>query len=209
MQRIICLAVLIGLSQPGLSANKEKDSANLRAMRKMQTALSEITAERDALKTETAKKTGELDALKKQIDEEKKVTVALTGKHEKETAAIQKTSQELRNRYEEITAKLRDVIEKYNALSQSNQALIGDHAKLNSLQKSTDSELKICAGKNRKMLSVSEEVIENYRKCQDRGWMDAVVDAEPLLQINTVKFEKMLQETEDRIKREVYESKSD
>lgn len=200
---------MIGLCQPGFAAAKEKDSANVKALRKMQTSLSEITAERDALKAEAAKKTAESDELKKTLDEEKKATAALTGKYEKETAAQLKTSQELRNRLEETIAKLREVIDKYNALSQSNQALTGEHAKLNALHQGTESELKICAAKNNKMLSVSKEVIENYRKCQERGWMDAMVDAEPLFQINTVKFEKMLQETEDRINRESYEGKAD
>ncbi len=204
MKRIVILIVMTGFAQAGVAANKEKDSASVRALRKMQTTVTEITSERDALKAETAKKNTELEDLKKQLSEEKKSATALTDRHSKEKAVQQKMTDELRAHLDNTTAKLQEVIGKYNALNQANKELTAEHAKLNNTLQLTATELKVCAGKNQKMLGVSKEVITNYQKCQSRGWMNAVADSEPLFQINTVKFEKMLQDVEDKINREEY-----
>ncbi|MBK8815277.1 MAG: hypothetical protein IPN42_07090 [Methylococcaceae bacterium] len=170
--------------------------------------MTEITAERDALKAEAAKKNAELEDLKKQIGDEKKASTALIEKHGKEKAAQQKVTDELHSHLDATNAKLREVIDKYNTLNQANKQLIDEHVKLNTTQQATSTELKVCSAKNLKMLTVSKEVIENYRKCQEKDWVDAVVDSEPLLQLNTVKFEKMLQDVEDRINREEYDEKT-
>lgn len=205
MKTSTCLVLCVAMTflPVAFAANKEKGAAI--AMRKLQASLNEVTAERDALTAEKAKLGQELDQAKNDLTQEKKKAESQVQQHAKEVSAQAKVSDDLRTRLENTTAKLREVIDKYNELNAANKHLTQDHTELTGQHQGTVTQLKICSGKNRKMSEVAREVILNYQKCLDRNAIDELVDSEPIFQMNTVKFETLLQDVEDKIKREHYE----
>ncbi len=205
---IIFLVILSSVTQPVSAANKEAGSAKV--IKKLQMMVQEATAERDSIKTEMAKISADLELAKKDLEKEKKAKADFEKKELKlnsEIAAQKNNTEEIRSRLDKTTAKLHEVIDKYNALNQSKNELAAEHANLQNTQQFTASELKICEGKNVKMFEGAKQVIAGYERCQNKGMFEQLVDSEPATQINNVGFEKVIQEYEDKlIKQKFYPS---
>lgn len=178
---------------------------------KLQTMVKEITAERDQLKSGNDKLTAELEQLKKdlaKLREENTAAASAEAKLSGELTAQKSSADELRGRLDNTTAKLHEVIDKYNALNKSKNELSAEHAALQNNQKFTSSELKQCESKNIKLYEGAKDVIEGYQSCRNRGIMDALIESEPVLQINNVEFETIVQEYEDKLNKQKYQGKS-
>lgn len=194
------LAIFVSIMQPVCAASKEGGSAKV--IKKLQMMVQEATAERDAIKTEIVKITAELDQAKKDLEKEQKSKAELEKKELKlnsEIAAQKSNAEEIRGRLDKTTAKLHEVIDKYNALNQSKNELAAEHVKLQNTQQFTASELKTCESKNVKMFEGAKQVIAGYERCQNKGMFDNLVDSEAATQINSVGFENIVQEYEDKL----------
>ena len=195
---IVFLAVIgIGSIQPTYAADKESGSA--KAIKKLQMMVRDANAERDRLTTENAKIAAELEQLKKQTEQEKKTTAALADKHTNELASQKSIAVEIHNQLDNTTVRLREVIEKYNALNQSKTELAAQHGNLQNTQQFTASELKKCESKNTKMFEGAKQVITGYQRCQNKGIVDTLIDSEPVTQIDSVELETIIQEFEDKL----------
>lgn len=189
--------------QPVVAANKESGSA--KAISKLQMMVKEATAERDKFKTENVKITAELEQVKKQLEQEKLATVSLGDKLNAELAVQKSTADEVRGRLDNTSAKLREVVDKYNALNKSKSELAAEFSNLQNTQQSTASQLKICEGKNLKMYEASKEIITGYQNCQNKGIIDTLLDSEPVLKLNNVEFETIIQEYEDKLNKQKFQ----
>jgi len=189
--------------QPVLAANKESGSA--KAISKLQMMVKEATAERDKLKTENAEIAAELERVKKQLEQEKLATVSLGDKLNAELVVQKSSVDEARSRLDNTTAKLREVVDKYNALNKSKNELDLEFGNLQNTQQSTASQLKICEGKNVKMYEASKEIIAGYQRCQNKGIIDTLLDSEPVLKLNNVEFETIIQEYEDKLNKQKFQ----
>lgn len=186
------------------SAAVRDNGGNAKIVSKLQAMVKDITAERDRLKAEQDKAIAELEKLKK--DSEKEIATAHSEKEnlDKELVGQKSTNADLQARLDATTVRLKEVIEKYNALNKSKNELALQHGNLMNSQKTTASELQICQSKNLKLYEASKEIIEGYKSCQNRGVLDTLIDSEPVFQINNVEFETLMQDFEDKLNKQKY-----
>jgi chromosome segregation ATPase len=204
--KLFLIVVLVLSFLPVQAANAAKESSSAKAIKKLQMMVKDATAERDRLTTENGKITAELEQLKKQSEQEKKTATTLADKHSKELTTQKSIADEIHNRLENTTAKLREVIDKYNALNQSKNELATEHSSLQNTQQFTASELKACETKNAKLYEASKEVIASYQGCQDKGIVGTLMDSEPVLQINSVEYETIAQDYEDKLNKQKFKA---
>lgn len=198
--------VLVALLPTFPAQAAKKNDASAKAISRLQMMVKDATAERDRLKTENATITAELEKLKKELEQEKSSKLDLEDKLNKELAAQKQSTEQTKVHLDSTTARLREVIEKYNALNKSKNELAAQHLKLQNDQQFTSSELKACESKNRKMFEGAKEIIAGYESCQNKDFFDALVDAEPVTQIKNVEFEAIIQEYEDKLNKQKYQS---
>jgi transposase-like protein len=193
------------------AAQREAGGGNAKIVNKLQAMVKEATSERDLLKTENAKVSAELETLKGQIQQDKDMATAAQAAQDKlaaELAAQKVTGDEVRVRLDNTTAKLREVIEKYNALNKDKNELAALYANLQNSQQATASELKSCEAKNIKMFEGAKAVMDGYQNCQKRGILDTLMGTEPFSQIKDVEFETAMQSYEDKLRKQKYQSKA-
>ena len=203
--------ILIGSFLSGFSHAASRDSGgSAKAVAKLQAMVRDVTSERDALKTER-------DALKTQLETDTKKLTSELNKVEQEKAAsasaesrlnnelaVQKSNNEAINgRLEKTNTRLLEVIEKYKALNQEKNELGAKHASLEDVQRQTKSELQSCEGKNLKMYEATKQVLSSY---ENKGVMEAMLN-EPVLQFKTIEMETIVQEYEDKLRKEKYQHK--
>ncbi|MGZ8152889.1 MAG: hypothetical protein ACXW0Q_09110 [Methylovulum sp.] len=207
------LGLMIGLTFTGsLHAATRDAGGNAKIVNKLQAMVKEITTERDRLKTENEKTVAELEKLKSELEEKKSAAASAAAEKDQlssELSAQKSSADETRNRLDNTTAKLHEVIDKYNALNKAKNELGLEHSNLQNSQQQTASELKACESKNAKMYQATKEVINGYKSCQNRGVIDTFLESEPVLQINTVEFETLIQDFEDKLSKQQYHSQAD
>ncbi len=181
---------------------------NAKIVSKLQAMVNEITTERDRLKAENAKIAAELETQKGQVKQEKDAALSLEQRLNTELSSQKASSDEIRGRLDNTTDKLREVIDKYNALNKAKNDLAAEHAKLQNNQQFTASELKMCESKNIKMYQGAKDVIDGYHNCQNKGIVDTLIESEPFLQIKNVEFETIIQEYEDKLNKQKYQGQA-
>ncbi len=201
--------VFLALSVLPLQASHagNKEGASAKAIKKLQMMVKDVTTERDLLKTDNAKVTAELAELKKQQELDKKAAKTLADKQIKDLQNQEKMTGEVRLQLENTTVRLREVIDKYNALNKAKNELAAEHGNLKNTQQFTASELKACESKNIKMAEGGREIIKGYQKCQNKDLIDTVMDTEPFSQIKSVEFETIVQEYEDKLYKQKFHAK--
>ncbi|GAB6142019.1 hypothetical protein JCM14076_27480 [Methylosoma difficile] len=206
---LLVLVAALGFSGSPSAAVRDNNGGggNAKIVAKLQSMVQDITAERDRLKLENEKVLADLDKLKKESEKDKAAVVAEKESLDQALAAQKTSTDDLQGRLEATTVRLKEVIEKYNALNKSKAELTAQHGNLSNKQQMTSSELKTCEAKNVKLYQVSKEIIEGYKSCQNRGIIDTLVDSEPVLQINNVEFETLMQEFEDKLNKQKYAPK--
>lgn len=170
---------------------------NAKIVAKLQAMVRQATAERDQIKTELAKLTGELEAAKKATSK----AVTASDKLNKKLSRQQSSNKTISKRLELTHAKLLEVIDKYKALNQSKHELKAQHVGLQDLQQGTLEELKSCEGKNVKMYEAASDLLENY---ENKGVLTQLLQGEPLLQFKSVEIENIVQDYEDKLRDQQY-----
>ena len=204
------LALIIGLASLSIANAAPRDAGgnNAKIVNKLQMMVKEITTERDLLKTENAKVLAELETLKGQVKKEKEAALAQQDKLNAEISIQKASNDETHVRLENTTARLREVIEKYNALNKSKNELAAQHVNLQNQYQLTTSELKVCESKNTKMFEGAKQIIDGYHSCQNKGIVDTLIDSEPFSQIKNVEFETIIQDYEDKLNKQKYHGNS-
>ncbi len=212
MKSLAWVLLLSGLTIGAVSAApREAGGGSAKIVGKLQAMVKDITSERDLLKTENAKVAAELETLKGQLKQDQDAATAATAAQKKlneDLAAQKATADEVHVRLDNTTAKLREVIEKYNALNKAKNDLSVAYATLQNNQQATSSELKACEAKNIKMFEGAKEVMEGFQSCQKRGIMDTLIGSEPFSQIKDVEFETAMQSYEDKLRKQKYQGKA-
>ena len=206
--KILLLAASAMLLLAGHTAQAAKDGGSAKTIKKLQIMVQDANAEKKRLTTENAKLLAELDKLKKQADQDGKAKTALEAKEKKlngDITAYKKLNDDYRGRLDAATARIHEIIDKYNALNQSKDELAAELNKLKNTQQFTSAELQRCENNNVKMYEGAKKVIDGYQKCKNKGIVDTLLDAEPFTQINSVEFETLAQEYEDKLRKQRYQ----
>jgi chromosome segregation ATPase len=208
MKNLVVLILIVGSFLSGTAHAAPRDSGGSgKAVAKLQAMVRDITSERDALKTErdaikteTEKFTKEIDKLK----QEKTVAASAESRLSSELSVQKSNNEAMNGRLEKTNAKLLEVIEKYKALNQEKNTLSVNHANLEDVQRQTKTELQHCEENNIKMFKAGKEVLKSYEK---KGVLDTLLTTEPVLQIKGVEMETLVQEYEDKLRKEKYQHK--
>jgi chromosome segregation ATPase len=191
------------LSATVLAAPRAADP-NSKVVVKLQTIVKEMTTERDLLKTEKEKLAAEIEQVKKEKTAAVSAASSVEEKLSGELAAQKSGAEEVRAKLDQTHAKLLEVIEKYNVLNKAKTELNSLHANLENTQKQTESNLQSCEAKNLKLFEAGKEVLNSY---EHKDIMDSMLKAEPILQFKSVEMESVVQEYEDKLRKQKYQHK--
>jgi len=198
---LLLFSLLIGgLMSPAIQAAPREANGNNKMIAKMQAMVKDMTTERDQLKAEKDKLAAEMEQLKKEKAAAASVEEQLNG----ELAAQKSSTSEVRNKLDQTHAKLLEVIEKYNVLNKAKSELSVNYANLQNTEKQTETEWQSCEAKNIKMFEAAKEILSKY---ENKGVMDTLLKAEPILQFKSVEMESLVQEYEDKLTKQKYQHK--
>ncbi len=179
---------------------KTVDANAKAAMQKLQAMVKEATTARDNLKTEKDKIIAELEQVKKEKD-----TAVLEGDRlTSELEAQKSTNAAVNDKLEQTHNKLLEVIEKYNALNKSKNELTVLHTNLENTLKQTETNLQSCESKNIKLFEAGKEVLSTY---ENKNLLDTVLKEDPIFKFKSVEMEGIVQEYEDKLRKESYQHK--
>mgnify|MGYP006294006417 CR=1 FL=1 len=155
--------------------------------------------------TVPAKMLTELDAAKAEAAKQKEAATALEQSLNNALTAQKASTDEAHKRLDATMAKLHEVIDKYNALNKAKNELATEHAGLQNTQQVTKNELNACETKNVNMYQGAQQVMKSLDACQNRGVIDTLTGSEPFTQIGNVEFELLMQEYENKLKKQKYQ----
>jgi chromosome segregation ATPase len=178
---VVPLALVLALVSSAVYAG---DADDQKAVARVQRMLRQMSQERDALQAENAKLKGEIEELNRKLGSLKKSSESSLAKSREGNTALsenlQKTAQNLRQIETEKTQL---------------QATIVDQAQL----------IETCEASNVKLLQINRELLVDYDK---KGFMDAMLQREPLTQLKRVEIENIVQDYQDRIDRSEFRRKT-
>jgi len=191
------MIVLMSASLQAGVRNASDGGGSGKMVAKLQAMMRQVTKERDAFKTENAKLKADADVLNK----EKKVLESDKSKMSNKLAGEKISHQKLQQRQQKTYEKLTDVVERYKVLNQKKNGLIVELKILNDEHNQTTQQLKICGQHNSKLISSANELLDRY---QNKGTFEGVFQSEGLLQFQSVEMENIVQDYEDKIRKEEY-----
>ncbi|MFA5983138.1 MAG: hypothetical protein WC782_03900 [Methylococcaceae bacterium] len=201
--------IMVSLSiGPCFAASREAAGGSNKIVGKLQAMVRDVTSERDQLKAENDKLNAELEKVKQEKSAAISASAAVEEKLnsvDNELSAQKNSNAEVRSKLEQTHAKLLEVIEKYKMLNQAKNDLSQQYANLDNTQKQTASELLQCEDKNIKMFEAGQEVLNRY---ENKGVFDSLLQAEPMLQLKSVEMENLVQEYEDKLRKQKYQPKA-
>jgi hypothetical protein len=208
MMNLVAVLILImfGLQSGVVHAAPRDSGGSGKAVAKLQAMVRDITSERDALKTERdaiKAETEKLTAERAKLIQEKAASAAAESRLSSEISVHKSNNEAINGRLDKTNAKLLEVIEKYNTLNQEKNELNATHGNLQDVQRQTKTELQSCEGKNLKMFESARKVLNSY---ENKGVFDALFN-EPVLQFKTVEMESIIQEYEDKLRKQKYQHK--
>ncbi|MBE0437061.1 MAG: hypothetical protein IBX56_14815 [Methylomicrobium sp.] len=183
-------------------AARRDDGGSARVINKLQAMVREMTAERDALKSDNDRLAAEIETLKEQHEAAVSREEKLSGELDSQKSTIEA----VRGRLDQTHGKLVEVVEKYKVLNQSKNQLSLEHAELQKLQEFTVSELDSCENKNIKMYQATRDMLKDYG---GQSLFARLVQAEPVFQFNSVELENIIQEYEDKLIEQKYRRKTE
>ncbi|WP_404356496.1 hypothetical protein [Methylotuvimicrobium sp. KM1] len=183
-------------------AARRDDGGSARVINKLQAMVREMTAERDALKSENETLAAEIETLKEQHE----AAVSREEKLSGELDTQKSTNEAVRGRLDQTHEKLVEVVEKYKVLNQAKNQLSLEHAELQKLQEFTVSELDSCEDKNIKMYQATRDMLKDYG---GQSLWARLVQAEPVFQFKSVELENIIQEYEDKLIEQKYRRKTE
>ena len=198
---LLVLFTILNLDNTLLAAPAKAADANAKAaMAKLQAMVKEATTARDTIKAEKDKVYEELNQVKKDKEKVDSETVRLNSEIESQKS----TNAAVSDKLEQTHNKLLEVIEKYNALNKSKNELATLHSNVENTLKQTETNLQSCENKNIKLFEAGKEILSSY---EDKNVLDAVLKEEPIFKFKSVEMEGIVQEYEDKLRKERYQHK--
>jgi chromosome segregation ATPase len=176
MARLLRVLTFIAIAAAMPAAHAaDPGGADPRALAKMQYMLKQTSAERDALQAEVAALKAELDALNK--------------KH----AALRVSAEGALAKSKENNVALNDKLQETAARLQQTET---EKRELEGIRTEQAQQIEACTDKNAKLFKANMELLGHYEK---KGWLDALMQKEPLTGLKQVEIENLAEEYRDRI----------
>ena len=165
------LAIALIMITSGASAGDVDDQKAVKAQR----MLRQMALERDAMQAENTKLKGEIEELNRKLGGLKKSSEAALSKSHDGYAT-------LNEKLQQTTQSLRNLESDKNQL----QETVVDQGLL----------IESCEDKNARMVQINRELLVRYER---KGFLDAILQREPLTQLKRVEIENIAQEYQDKI----------
>lgn len=176
LSKVVTAIILVIAAGVAAAADTDEQKTLVRAQR----LLRQISQERDAAQAENAKLKNEVEELNRKLGGLKKSSEASLAKSRENNAILnenlQKTTQGLHQTESEKTQL---------------QATVVDQAQM----------IESCAAKNVTMVQINRELLDRYAK---KGFFDAMLQREPLTQLERVEIENIVQEYQDQIDKQEF-----
>lgn len=173
----------IALLQKRVSEEKASETALQGEKRALQAELEKVKAEAASLAQENAKNEGKARSL-----EAKERELA------DRVAKLEAAREELQKKHAELAKKSREQ-------EQAIRQLTGEKQSLQAELRGAKQNLEVCAAHNGRLSAISTELVEAYA---NKGVGKALLQKEPLTQMQKVEMEKLVQEYRDRIDAEKF-----
>lgn len=181
---LLLTSLLILACTSAIDAIAEPETKDRQAVHHMQLQLR-------AAQQQNADLSAQVDTLKKQLSELEAKRAALEKKLGGQTRQIS----ELSDKQSSDKQQLAELADKYKLLEQQNAAT-GNNLQQTQIEKEQlDKDVQSCENKNTELYQLSIKLMDKY---QAKGVWDAMLQAEPLTQLEKVKMENLLQEYHDK-----------
>lgn len=190
LKRLVIFGAVIIAAEVG--AAPREAAKNDAALIKLQAALKAVTAERDAARTDLAKLNGDVEQLRK----DNSATAAAKDALSSSLDAQRNVAQSLQSRLHNTEAKLGENVERAKELAQAKLSLTRELMALKTRQQVSEQQLQLCGQHNAKLIKSAEELLEKY---QTKGSLASLLQDEPLLQIQSVEMEGIVEQYRDDI----------
>jgi septal ring factor EnvC (AmiA/AmiB activator) len=195
-KHFLALAICGVLASVSLAHAQNADND---VLRRTQMQLRQSEQERNSLRSELARLQAQLDGQRVEFDRMRQQAVQVKGdNHSNEAELVAKTS-----RLNQATQQLKDTREELERLradsARSSQAVQNMKSMLDNAEKNSalmQELVGLCRDRNQEMYKVSQELITMYR---DKDF-NSFTKREPVLQLQQVKLQNLMQEFEDRLR---------
>jgi chromosome segregation ATPase len=192
----LLIAASVALAMPAAYAGDKKANKEREAARRVQILQQQFSTEKSALEKDKAELSQKVDEITKQAESARQGAAQLEHKRSSltkelaaakdELAALQEKLHKSETAHAELAALHKEELEKNRkqvgllqaAVAQRGQALGG------------------CEQKNAKLYQLNREILAQYR---DKGFLDALVQVDPLTGIKSVQVENTLEEYRDKL----------
>jgi chromosome segregation ATPase len=163
-------------------------------MQQMQQQLSDVGAERDALKTQNDKLAADKAALEKQLDQLKKRLEGSEGSLDK----FRDSDAALRQRIEQDRARMQELIDKFRETAQTLRQVEADRSELRVTASHQQDEIVSCTKNNLELYRANLDLLDRYRA---KGVWASLMQSEPVTGLKRVEVENQIEEYRTRLDR--------
>lgn len=188
----VVLLALIMLCSGLSNAAQRQPAKNDAAVAKLQATVKSLTAERDAAKSEAASIATEVEQLKK----DKSTALSSNAELNQALSAQRSSASDLKNRLDATQQQLDDLQAKHKSLNQAKNELAQNLKLLQAQHSETETQFASCKQHNVKLYNSALELLDRY---QNKGVVSSLLANEPLLQIESVDMENVVQEYKDKV----------
>ena len=189
--------LLLAAAAPAQAANKR--DPNKEALRRMQMQVKQVEDEKAAIEQDKALLSKQLDTLQKKSGELISAAARANQRKTKLEKEIQTLQQDQSKAVERVAQLNKELGESQLALRDTRQNLQQETNLKQRLEQSLSTgnkNLEICETKNQKLYQYHVELIN---RAQNRGSLDVLLEAEPVLGFKRVEIENLLEEYRDKV----------
>lgn len=190
------IAAGVALAMPTAFAGDKKANKEREAARRVQVMQQQFSTEKAVLEKDKADLAEKVDKITRQAESAKQGAAQLERKSSsltKDLAAAKEESAALQEKLHKSETAHAELVALHKQESEKNQKQVG---LLQAALAQRGQVLGSCETKNSKLYELNREILAQYR---DKGFLDALVQADPLTGIKSVQVENVMEEYRDKL----------
>lgn len=192
----LLIVASVALAMPTAYATDKKASKEREAARRVQIMQQQFSQEKATLEKDKSELAEKADELSRQAESAKQSVVQLERKRSsltKELTTAKEESVTLQEKLHKSETAHAELVALHKQESEKNQKQVG---LLQAALSQRGQALGSCETKNSNLYEINRETLEQYR---DKGFLDSLVQIDPLISIKSVQVENILEEYRDKL----------